>query len=183
MLPIEQQLLDYIFVDEGGFSNVKGDAGGQTRFGVTEKLARAYGYTGPMDELPKEFAASILLHEFWYRTWMKIQGRPRLAIKLCDTGMNMPPAEAVMIAQRAVNRVAGEERLAVDGGFGPSTQGALLSPAFEEDELLKAVCIEQEAHYEYLEQHYANDIQFTRGWRNRASRIPTLEGGSTHVEL
>ena len=191
MLAIEQRLLDYIFINEGGFANVKGDAGGKTRFGVTERLARAYYYTGPMEDLPQDRAAAILLHEYWYCTWAQIEDRERLAIKLCDTQMNMPPAEGVKIAQRAVNNVIrAQQAIAVDpdalppplgedGCFGALTVAALLHPLLPEGALLRECCLEQERHYEFLEQHYANDVQFTNGWRNRAFRIPDEKGGAT----
>ena len=191
MLAIEQRLLDYIFVDEGGFANVKGDAGGKTRFGVTERLARAYHYTGPMEDLPQPMAASILLHEYWYSTWVKIEDREQLAIKLCDTQMNMPPAEGVKIAQRAANNVIRAQQtiaadpaalpsfLSEDGGFGALTMAALLHPLLPEESLLRECCLEQEKHYEFLEQTNANDVQFTHGWRNRAFRIPDGKGGAT----
>lgn len=199
MLPLEQKLLDYIFKDEGGFANVKGDAGGKTKYGVTEWLARRYGYTGEMEALPLDLASSILLHEYWYPNWRQIampdqqnnlgydphRARPRLAVKLCDTQMNMPPSEAVKIAQRAVNRVAALSFVTVteDGLLGPGTVAALLSPSYPEEALLRAVCVEQEAHYEWLEQHYKNDVQFAKGWRRRAFRIPDTNLEPVDVQL
>lgn len=44
--------------DGDGKAN-KDDAGGATRWGITEATARAHGYTGPMSELPLEVAKAI----------------------------------------------------------------------------------------------------------------------------
>jgi lysozyme family protein len=44
---------------EGGYSNNPNDAGGETCFGITEAVARAYGYTGEMVDLSVEFATDV----------------------------------------------------------------------------------------------------------------------------
>ena len=41
---------------EGGYSNDPQDPGGETMYGITARLARAYGYTGAMRDLPLIFA-------------------------------------------------------------------------------------------------------------------------------
>ncbi len=53
-----------IFKREGGFVDDPADRGGATNFGVTEKVARANGYTGDMRDMPKEFAA-----KFYEKLW------------------------------------------------------------------------------------------------------------------
>jgi len=50
---------------EGGYSDEKNDAGGKTKYGITEKLARAHGYTGDMRDLPLSEAQRIAKVEFW----------------------------------------------------------------------------------------------------------------------
>lgn len=37
---------------EGGYSNDPDDSGGETTWGVTERRARKFGYTGPMIDMP-----------------------------------------------------------------------------------------------------------------------------------
>lgn len=47
-----------VYVNEGGYVNDPADRGGATRFGVTQKVARAAGYTGAMRDFPKHCDAA-----------------------------------------------------------------------------------------------------------------------------
>jgi lysozyme family protein len=47
--------------------NHPADRGGPTRFGITEAVARAHGYAGPMALLPREEAAAIYRRLYWLR--------------------------------------------------------------------------------------------------------------------
>ena len=53
------QLIDDIIGREGGFSDHPADRGGATRWGITEAVARAHGWTGPMREFPRAEAEAI----------------------------------------------------------------------------------------------------------------------------
>jgi lysozyme family protein len=44
---------------EGGYSNNPNDSGGETMWGVTDRVARANGYAGPMKDMPREVAKNI----------------------------------------------------------------------------------------------------------------------------
>ena len=44
---------------EGGYSDNPLDSGGKTKYGITEAVARAYGYTGEMRDLPLSVARAI----------------------------------------------------------------------------------------------------------------------------
>ena len=48
--------------NEGGYTV---DNGGPTRWGITERVARANGYTGDMRTLPVETAQAIAKSEYW----------------------------------------------------------------------------------------------------------------------
>jgi lysozyme family protein len=53
------RLIDALIDREGGFVSHAADKGGPTCFGISEAVARAHGYAGPMRLLPREEAASI----------------------------------------------------------------------------------------------------------------------------
>ena len=85
------------------WSSAKGDlsiiptiAGGATRFGVTEAVARAHGYRGAMRYLPRDEALSIYRRIYWLRPRFDAvaERAPRIAAELFDTGVNMGPAVA-----------------------------------------------------------------------------------------
>lgn len=50
---------------EAGFVNHPSDRGGPTRWGTTERVARANGYKGDMRDLPIETAMAIAKSQYW----------------------------------------------------------------------------------------------------------------------
>jgi lysozyme family protein len=56
-----------IDIIEGGYSNrdKSADPGGATNHGVTERVARKWGYTGDMRDLPTDVARQIAKTEYW----------------------------------------------------------------------------------------------------------------------
>ena len=53
------ELIEEVIAREGGYVNHPADPGGATRWGVTERLARAHGYRGPMRDYPRGEAVSV----------------------------------------------------------------------------------------------------------------------------
>ena len=97
-------LIDALVEREGGYVNDPADKGGPTCFGITQAVARAQGYAGPMQQLPREEAAAIYRRIYWTRPRLdEIATRSdRVAAELFDTGVNMGPAVAVTFLQRAL---------------------------------------------------------------------------------
>jgi lysozyme family protein len=62
-----EQLVDALIEREGGYVNHPADKGGPTSFGITEAVARAHGYRGPMRQLPRDEAAAIYRRLYWLR--------------------------------------------------------------------------------------------------------------------
>ena len=46
-------LIDALIDREGGYVDHPADKGGATCFGITQAVARAHGYAGPMRQLPR----------------------------------------------------------------------------------------------------------------------------------
>jgi hypothetical protein len=116
---------------EGGYVDHPADKGGPTCFGITEAVARAHGYAGPMRQLPRDEAAAIYTRLYWLRPRLdEIAKRSeRLAVELFDTGVNMGPAVAITFLQRtltALNRNGTDyPDLVPDGRIGAATLAAL----------------------------------------------------------
>lgn len=74
---------------EGGFSDrdKQADPGGATKYGVTERVARAWGYKGDMRDLPLDTARSIAKTEYWDR-YQCDQFDPRIAYQVFDAAYN-----------------------------------------------------------------------------------------------
>lgn len=123
-------IIDDVIDREGDFVDHPSDRGGPTRWGITERRARAEGYTGRMEDLPVEIAFSI-----YARRYVTDPGFIRvvpinetLAAEVIDTGVVMGPARAAEFLQRWLNGFNSEDRYAdlfVDARVGPLTAETL----------------------------------------------------------
>jgi lysozyme family protein len=80
---------DSIAIIEGGFSDrdKQADPGGATKYGVTERVARAWGYAGDMRDLPIDAARQIAKKEYWDK-YSCDQLPDLLAYQVFDTAYN-----------------------------------------------------------------------------------------------
>lgn len=136
---------------EGAFVNHPSDPGGATNHGITEAVARADGYTGRMQDLPKERAISIYNRQYVERPGftaiverceaeslllyvghegnLVVQAvKPSLGWEVVDTGVNAGTGRAARWFQESLNHFNERGRLfpdiAVDGQIGPGTIAA-----------------------------------------------------------
>jgi lysozyme family protein len=177
------QLVDALIEREGGYVNNSADRGGPTCFGITEAVARANGYAGPMRQLPREEATRIYTRLYWLRPRFDEVARrsERIGAELFDTGVNMGPAVATTFLQRALTALnrngADYPDLVPDGRIGARTLAAL--DAFfaqrgqtAETVLLRALeALQGERYLRLAERRPANEA-FLYGWL--ANRIGEL---------
>ena len=173
--PTVDDQIDALIDREGGYVANPADRGGATRFGITEAVARAHGFAGPMVDLPRVEAAAIYRRLYWLRPgYDAIAARtPRVAAELFDTGANMGPAVATTFLQRtltALNRTGRDyPDLTPDGRAGPRTIAALdaflaLRGAPGETVLLRALeALQGERYLRLAERRPANEV-FLYGW-------------------
>jgi lysozyme family protein len=170
------RLIDELIEREGGFVNQPADKGGPTCFGITEAVARANGYAGPMRLLPREEAAAIYQRLYWLRPRFDeiARRRPRVAAELFDSGVNMGPAVAATFLQRALTALnrGGQDYpdLVPDGRIGPMTLFALdaflakRGKSSGETVLLRALeALQGERYLRLAERRPANEA-FLYGW-------------------
>lgn len=179
-------LIEAVIGREGGYSNHPADRGGPTNWGITEQVARAYGYKGAMQSLPRGTAVEIYRRRYWTGPGFdKVAATfPRLAEELFDTGINMGPAVAVTFLQRALNvlnrQAADYPDIGADGQIGPMTITALKGYAVRrggagslgETVLMRACDGLQAARYIELAERNASQEAFVFGWL--ANRVGTL---------
>jgi lysozyme family protein len=102
---------------EGRYSNHPDDPGGETMFGVTIKVARAHGYTGPMVDLPLDTAKDIYRTAYW--DTVRADDLPEaVRFDVFDASVNSGPGQAVRFLQRATGSTD-------DGRLGPLTLRAV----------------------------------------------------------
>lgn len=178
MTPFDRALQHTLGV-EGGFSNDAADSGGATRFGITEVVAREFGYKGEMSALPIEFAQQVYRAKYWDLLHLDLVAAlsERVAIELFDTAVNTGVAFAGKSFQRALNALNREQAdyvdVAVDGLIGPATIRSLrafLSKRGGEGELVLFTALNclQGSFYIELAERRAKDEKFLYGWlKNR----------------
>jgi lysozyme family protein len=180
-------LIDALIEREGGFVDNPADRGGSTCFGITQAVARAQGYAGPMRLLPRSEAAAIYRRLYWERPRLdRVAMRSaRVAAELFDTGVNMGPAVAITFLQRALTALNRNARdypdLTPDGRIGPATVGALdtflslRGRSSGETVLLRAIeALQGERYLRLAERRPANEA-FLYGWlANRIGEVRQL---------
>lgn len=173
--PTIDQLVDDLIAREGGYVHHPADRGGATNWGITEAVARAHGYGGPMALLPREDAAAIYRRLYWHRPRYDQVARrsARLASELFDTGANMGPGVATTFLQRALTALNRNGKdfadITPDGRVGPKTLAALdaflkVRGASGETILLRALeALQGERYLRLAEKRPANEA-FLYGW-------------------
>ncbi|HEX5130241.1 MAG TPA: glycosyl hydrolase 108 family protein [Usitatibacter sp.] len=126
-----ESAFDHVVGVEGGYSDRAADRGGKTKYGITERVARAHGYQGEMRDLPLGVARDIYKAQYWdtLRLDQVAEASYPIALELFDTGVNMGIAWAGRFLQRALNALNHQARdyadMTVDGIVGPVTVAAL----------------------------------------------------------
>ena len=74
---------------EGGFADrgQQADPGGATKYGITEAVARAWGYKGDMRDLPLDTAKAIAKAWYWDK-YQCDQFDPRIGYQVFDAAYN-----------------------------------------------------------------------------------------------
>lgn len=117
MLKHFDQAFDRLISHEGGYVNHPNDPGGETKFGITLRTARAYGYTGNMRNLTREQAKEIYRQGYWNRAQAD-RYDPAIGFQFFDAAVNHGAGQSIRFLQRAVN-------VADDGIIGPVTLKAI----------------------------------------------------------
>lgn len=87
MITSFEDAFDRLIENEGGYSNHPNDPGLETMYGITEKVARAWGYTGKMKDLQLDTAKQIAKALYWTPNRCD-QLPPAIAFHVFDTAYN-----------------------------------------------------------------------------------------------
>ncbi|AFJ21486.1 hypothetical protein [Salisaeta icosahedral phage 1] len=178
--------LSEVLVLEGNYSDHQDDPGGQTKWGITEGLAREYGYNGAMGRLPKRTARAIYHDLFWRPLWCdKVTDRSsEVALELFEAAVNIDKPDAdtreslpVRWLQEWLNLLNRQERdwqdIAEDGIMGPVTLEALDAylAVRDEPELVAALNSSQAIYYKSIAAHNPVFESFLNGWMKQRIRL------------
>ena len=105
MSKLKLDTINEIIDIEGGYVNDSADSGGATRYGITEAVARRYGYTYKMESLPRSLAFEIYSKRYWDSLNLdEVEKLSHMIAKeLADTGVNMGVGRAAEFIQRSLN--------------------------------------------------------------------------------
>lgn len=177
---IKEKIINNIIETEGGYVDNPNDSGGKTNWGITERVARDWGYDGDMRYLPRKTAFDIYEKIFWEKLRLDDiveYGCELIAEEIADTAVNMGHSRAIKFLQRGLNlfnrREAYFKDLIVDGAIGDKTIHAL-SKFYQfrgsdgMEVLHKTLNILQGAFYIDLTEKRQKDEDFIYGWiKNR----------------
>lgn len=107
------EAFDRLMVHEGGFVDDENDPGGATKWGVTEFVARSWGYTGLMVEFTLIEAKAIYEKQYW-NPIRAAELPAALRYPVFDAAVNSGVKQAVRWLQRVLE-------VEDDGDLGPVT--------------------------------------------------------------
>lgn len=188
--------VEWLLRHEGGWSDVPQDRGGRTKYGITEDVAKAYGYAVEQLTIPQ--AKAIYRAKYWRFDGLESQ---RIATKALDMSANMGPSQGIKLLQRASNDVLLSlkarapvgthipHQLIADGMMGPTTETAIDFLYFDqrENDVLSAIVKQQALFYARIvnanaklavpklrrvDPKFKLQAVFTLGWIDRAFDVP-----------
>ena len=160
-----EKIFDYLLKVEGGYSNDKYDAGGETKYGITEEDARDFGYKGDMQDLTKDFAKNIYLKKYYLGNKLDKVVNDKVALSVCDFIVN-GGAWGSKKAQAALNELGFDLR--VDGILGEKSLAALNE--VDENKFLEKYHDLQRKYYRSKVESDKTQKEFLAGWLNRVQR-------------
>lgn len=160
---------------EGGYVDHPADRGGPTNHGITEQVARAFGYHGRMQDMPRSVAKQIYIERYWVAPgFVHINDHSAaVAEELLDTGVNMGTGVAGRFLQRALNAFNLEAKtypdITVDGAVGRMTIAALRAFLDHRGKdghlvLVRALNAQQGDRYLQIAEGRPSQEAFTFGW-------------------
>jgi len=119
-----EKCLPFTLVQEGGFSNTRGDHGGRTQKGITQREydvdTRAWNLQlADVKNIPTDQLNTIYYTKYWLPECPKLS--PGLNLSFFDQCVNEGPREAILLLQRALGFLGKD----VDGIWGDHTDNAV----------------------------------------------------------
>lgn len=156
---------------EGVYSDHPLDLGGATKYGITELVARQWGYEGNMRDLPLETAKAIYKELYWDKIGLDEIRNPKLQELMFDAAVNHGQGTAVKLAQRAYN-ILNKKTIIADGIMGKNTRRALNSYPYDTQIAFMFLIVRGGLYKDIVENKPSQKV-FIRGWTNRMIKLAT----------
>jgi lysozyme family protein len=145
------QAFDRLISNEGGYCNVSGDPGGETKFGISKRSYPNVDIAG----LTREQAKEIYRRDFWLRGQMD-QYDGAIAFQAFDAAVNHGIETSIRLLQRSAG-------VADDGHVGPITIAAIKGKSVTD--MLMLFIAQRIKFWTRL----STWSSFGKGWANRAA--------------
>lgn len=173
------EALKVVLKHEGYLSNVKGDAGGLTKYGLSYRYLSALVKQDPklaaeidinhnhvldtydVYNLSVAEASSIYKKEFWDKYQFNQVKYAPLAIKLFDLSVNMGHGEVIKLLSRTYKKVFKLSNVNYD-------TINMLTPS-QNEVLLQQLCAESKSYYQEIALDHPVYQKFLKGWLNRVA--------------
>ena len=153
-------IIEVVLHHEGGYVNDPKDPGGETNFGIAKRSHPDVD----IKNLTEEGAKEIYKRDYWDKNKVD-ELDDQLKHIFFDMCVNQGRGTAVKVLQRAINGKGGD--IAVDGGFGPGTKGAL---AKYKPSLERVRCYRLKHYYDLVNKKPEQE-KFLFGWYRRALEV------------
>jgi lysozyme family protein len=147
--------IETVLANEGGYSFIASDPGGETNFGISKRSYPALD----IKNLTREEAVQIYRRDFWKYDNVLDQ---RVATKIFDASVNMGHS-AIFLLQELVLQV-----VKPDGLWGPVTEEAI--NRMDANALLLLYKARLRQHYLDIVANKPEDEKFLNGWLRRAAQ-------------
>lgn len=156
---MKDKIIEETLKKEGLYSNNKYDSGGKTMYGITEKVARNYGYKGPMNKMPLSTAYEIYSKIYWRKEFEKFNYK--IASFLYDCNFNHGYKGMSIILQKSINYLT-KKNIIVDGYAGEITYSNALK--LNQDRLFVVLNAVRCMYYLNICDKNENQEIFIYGW-------------------
>jgi lysozyme family protein len=171
-----ENMINEVVLLEGNYTNDPADSGGETIWGITYRVARAFGYEGKMIDMTREQACQIYMKRYWLQPRFDTVHpvSELIAEELFEAGVNLGVVPAARFLQRALNALNNGAALypdmEVDGNIGGITVYCLkqflkVRGVKGERVLHKMQNAQQSMHYLTLAEQRPKDEKYEFGWQ------------------
>ncbi len=171
----KREIIGGIIELEGGYVNDPSDSGGETKYGITKKVACASGHSGFIKDLTEESAYRIYSASYWMPLGLyDVESiYPGVAPRLMDMGVHMGVPRTAEFLQQCLNLLNNcsmhYQDIEVDGFIGKRTIKALREFSDirrkEGGEVLEAMLASQHVNFLIeLALKREKDERFVYGW-------------------
>lgn len=132
-VPTVPDTINGVIDREQGFVNNPNDRGGPTCWGITERVARAHGYTGSMKDMSRKFAFDVYFNTYYTAPnfGLILARLYPLGVALTDAGVLCGTGTVSKWLQIVLNVLNRDQKtykdIGVDGNIGPATSAAMNS--------------------------------------------------------